>query len=270
MVNSPLWRLGLGLLLAVMTMLSLAAPARGQGLVGDAPGAVTYLNRDAVRDWDIDLVYRYQRDEAGEVSLPRGYQVQGQRQIRELAVTLRRRLAPGWVGVLQVPFRHHQVQEQGWVLSPSEWRPFRWEESGWQVHPIGLGWRREGSWYRAGDVEWGADVFLGGGREWRLVARWRWGWLRDPVLLRVGLEAPWRFAATEPARAEPLGLEVGIDHAINSRLVVSGALGLQAGRLVPAWGWSLQVLPDRYWNVRIKMSAQGQAVTVETGWRVRL
>lgn len=269
-MRCPFWRVLLGLLLAALTVLSLAPPVRGREPAAGMPAAASYLQLDAVREWDIDLIYRYHRDQAWEVSLPRGYQVEGEREIQEWKLVLRRRLGSGWVGVLQLPFSHRRVQEEGWVLSPAGWLPFQWNEAGWEPPAVGLGWRRESSWRRAGDMEWGADLFLGGRREWTLVPRWRWSWVRDPVLLSVGLEAPWRFAAGEAVHPGVLSLEVGIDHAINSRLVVSGALGLEAGRLIPRWGWSWQVLPNQYWNVQINIPMQGQAMVFQTGWRLRL
>lgn len=269
-MSCPWWRLLIGLLLAALTVLSLAPPARGQEPASHASAAPSYLSLDPVREWDIDLIYRYHREEAQEVSLLRGYQVRGERQIQEFKVVLRRRMASGWVGVLHVPFVHSRVREAGWVLGPAGWEPFRWEEAGWEAGTVGLGWRREGSWRRRGDTEWGADIFLEGGRGWTVVPRWRWKWLRDPVLLRIGLEAPWKLRVGEGGRAEPLSLEVGIDHAVNSRLVVSGGLALQAGRLVPTWGWSWQVLPNQYWNVQIYLPAHSPEVNIQTGWRLRL
>lgn len=246
--------------------------ASGWAAASAASGTVSlsYLALEPVRRWDIDVAYRFQTYDYEETSWVYAREERGRHRVHEWMVGLQRRLGTRSVGVLRLHWHERSGTGLGWYGTGTGLVSYEQRGREGRMGPVVVGWRQETNWARSGEGEWGFDVHLADALGPALVPRVRWLSLRDPVVLGVDVALPWRFPRDLPARTERLRTRIGIDHAVNERLVVSGGFAVEGDRLSSLWGWSLQLRPDRYWTVQLEVPAQTRGFTWQTGWRFRL
>lgn len=247
-----------------------AAPWSVAAASGAGAGSLSYLALEPVRRWDIDVAYRFQTYDYEETSWVYGREERGRERVHEWMVGVQRRLSARSIGIVRLHWHERTGKGEGWHALGHGVVPYARRGREGRVGPVVVGWRRETERMGSGEGEWGFDVHLAGARGVAFVPRVRWLSLRDPVVLGVDVALPWRFSRELPARTERLRARVGIDHAVNHRLVVSGGFALEGDRFSSLWGWSMQLRPGRYWTVQVEVPAQARGFTWQTGWRFRL